>query len=200
GSWQFQSPRTSMAAVTVRTANRPAAHVAGVWAMSHPVGPIPAGRTRQRRFCASKRKGRGAVAMLIALLAAAPAPAESPAARAPARADPPAARGGAPPPGPQRIERPPPVVVIGSTPVPALGTPIDKYPGNVQTMSAKEIDSQNLVDITDTLYRRFGSVNINGNQGNPWQNDLTYRGFLASPLAGHPLGLSMYLDRLAFTT
>src|SRR5215468_10117054 len=108
--------------------------------------------------------------------------------------------GPAPPTPPEAapIELLPPVVVIGSTPVPALGTPIDKYPGNVQTMSAKEIDSQNLVDITDTLYRRFGSVNINGNQGNPWQNDLTYRGFLASPLAGSPIGLSMYLDGMRF--
>src|SRR5262245_28119925 len=96
------------------------------------------------------------------------------------------------------IEQLPPIVVIGTTPLPALGTPIEKYPGNVLTMPAREIDKQNLVDITDTLYRNFGSVNINGNQGNPWQNNLTYRGFLASPLAGSPIGLSMYLDGMRF--
>ena len=92
----------------------------------------------------------------------------------------------------------PPVVVIGSTPVPALGTPIEKYAGNVQSISAETIDNQNLLNLSDTLYRNFGSVNINGNQGNPWQNDLTYRGFLASPLAGSPIGLSMYLDGMRF--
>src|ERR1700687_2973801 len=87
-----------------------------------------------------------------------------------------------------------PVVVIGPTPVPALGTPIEKYAGNVQSISAKEMENQNGLNIPDTLYRSLGSVNINGNQGNPWQNDLTYRGFLASPLTGSPIGLSMYLD------
>ena len=92
----------------------------------------------------------------------------------------------------------PPVVVIDSTPVPALGTPVEKYAGNVQSMGAKEIENQNLPDISGMLYRNFGSVNINGNQGNPWQNDLTYRGFLASPLSGSPIGLSMYLDGMRF--
>ena len=92
----------------------------------------------------------------------------------------------------------PPVVVIGSTPVPALGIPIEKYAGNVQSIPAEAIDNQNLLDISDTLYRNFGSVNISSNQGNPWQNDLTYRGFLASPLAGSPIGLSMYLDGMRF--
>ena len=92
----------------------------------------------------------------------------------------------------------PPVVVIGSTPVPALGTPIEKYAGNIQSISADTMDNQNLLNLSDTLSRNFGSVNINGNQGNPWQNDLTYRGFLASPLAGSPIGLSMYLDGMRF--
>ena len=92
----------------------------------------------------------------------------------------------------------PPVVVIGNTPVPALGTPIEKYAGNIQSISAETIDNQNLLNLSDTLYRNLGSVNINGNQGNPWQNDLTYRGFLASPLAGSPIGLSMYLDGMRF--
>src|SRR5262245_54278563 len=92
----------------------------------------------------------------------------------------------------------PPVKVIGTTPVSALGTPVDKYAGNVLSMGAKEIENQNLPDISGMLYRNFGSVNINGNQGNPWQNDLTYRGFLASPLSGSPIGLSMYLDGMRF--
>jgi iron complex outermembrane recepter protein len=79
-------------------------------------------------------------------------------------------------------------VVIGSTPVPALGTTVEKYPGNVQSMPAAEIENQNLLSIPDTLYRNFGSVNAAGNLGNPWQNDLTYRGFLASPLVAAPSG------------
>ncbi len=91
-----------------------------------------------------------------------------------------------------------PVVVIGATPVPALGIPIEKYAGNVQSLPAERIDNQHLFDLSDTLYRNFGSVNVTGNQGNPFQNELTYRGFLASPLTGSPIGLSMYLDGMRF--
>jgi iron complex outermembrane recepter protein len=103
-----------------------------------------------------------------------------------------------PPTGRAQIEQLPPVVVIDTTPVPALGTPIEKYAGNVQSITATEIQDQNPLDLSDLLYRNFGSVNISGNQGNPWENDLTYRGFLASPLTGTPIGLSMYLDGMRF--
>src|SRR5262245_35477874 len=132
--------------------------------------------TRWRRGPAAS--GVLLLAMLIPLLVSRPAAAQAPEADKPVSL--------------------PPVVVIGETPVPALGTPIEKYAGNVQTIPAERIDNQNLLDISDTLYRNFGSVNINGSQGNPWQNDLTYRGFLASPLTGSPIGLSMYLDGMRF--
>jgi outer membrane receptor protein involved in Fe transport len=92
----------------------------------------------------------------------------------------------------------PPVVVIGVTPLPALGIPVEKYAGNVQSIGAERIEDQNLLTMPDTLYRDFGSVNLNNTQGNPWQTDLTYRGFLASPLTGSPIGLSMYLDGMRF--
>jgi iron complex outermembrane recepter protein len=92
----------------------------------------------------------------------------------------------------------PPVVIIGTTPLPALGVPIDKYAGNVQSIPARDIENQNLLDMSDNLYRRLGSVNILGTQGNPFQNDLTYRGFLASPLTGSPIGVSMYVDGMRF--
>jgi iron complex outermembrane recepter protein len=92
----------------------------------------------------------------------------------------------------------PPVVVIGATPLPALGIPLEKYAGNVQSVTAEEIANQNLLTMPDQLYRNIGSVNLNNTQGNPWQIDLTYRGFLASPLTGSPIGLSMYMDGMRF--
>jgi iron complex outermembrane recepter protein len=92
----------------------------------------------------------------------------------------------------------PPVVVIGATPVPALGIPIDKYAGNVQSVQPDVLAERNAADLADALYRRLGSVNVTSAQGNPWQNDLTYRGFLASPLTGSPIGLSVYLDGMRF--
>ena len=102
------------------------------------------------------------------------------------------------PTGAEQLEQLPPVVVIDTSPVPALGIPIEKYPGNVQSIGATEMQNQNRLDMSDLLYRNLGSVNITGNQGNPWENDLTYRGFLASPLTGSPIGLSMYMDGMRF--
>ncbi|HZN49339.1 MAG TPA: TonB-dependent receptor [Methylomirabilota bacterium] len=91
-----------------------------------------------------------------------------------------------------------PVRVIGTTPVPSLGIPLDKYPGNAQRVTTEDIKDQNLVNLPDQLFRNFGSVNTIGAQGNPWQSDLTYRGFLGGPLTGSPIGLSVYLDGMRF--
>lgn len=55
-------------------------------------------------------------------------------------------------------EQLPPVVVVETTPVPALGTPIAKYPGNVQSITATEIQDQNPLDISSLLNRNVGSV------------------------------------------
>ncbi|HEY7038326.1 MAG TPA: TonB-dependent receptor [Methylomirabilota bacterium] len=122
----------------------------------------------------------GLVALVAALLAACPAAAQD-------------EPGGQPP-----AVTLPPVVVIGATPVPALGIPLDKYAGNVQSVHPDDLADRNAADLADALYRRLGSVNISNGQGNPWQNDVTYRGFLASPLTGSPIGLSVYLDGMRF--
>src|SRR6185436_2023201 len=47
---------------------------------------------------------------------------------------------------------------------------------------------------SDFLNRRFGGVHVNEMQGNPYQMDVNYRGYTASPLLGTPQGLSIYLD------
>jgi iron complex outermembrane recepter protein len=110
----------------------------------------------------------------------------------------------APPGEPEKSEAKPPVVelpgvtVIGATPLPALGIPADKYAGNVQSLTAEDVAGRNAVDLSDTLFRRLGPVNVTGSQSNPWQNDVTYRGFLASPLTGSAIGLSVYLDGMRF--
>jgi iron complex outermembrane recepter protein len=99
---------------------------------------------------------------------------------------------------PPEVMQLPPVRVIGTTPVPSLGIPLDKYPGNAQRVTTEDIKDQNLVNLPEQLFRNFGSVNTIGAQGNPWQSDLTYRGFLGGPLTGSPIGLSVYLDGMRF--
>ena len=84
--------------------------------------------------------------------------------------------------------------VIGTTPLPGTGLPIEKYAGNVPTISAEEIEEQNPIDLSEMLFRNIGSVDINSSQNNPFQNDVHYRGFLASPLVGSAIGISAFID------
>lgn len=86
------------------------------------------------------------------------------------------------------------IYVIGTTPLSSVGTDIDKYAGNVQSVLAEDIENAHAVDLSEILIRRIGSINVNTSQGNPRQNDVFYRGFLASPLAGSAVGLSVYMD------
>ena len=44
------------------------------------------------------------------------------------------------------------------------------------------------------LTRRFNGVFVNEIQSNPFQPDINYRGYTASPLLGTPQGLSVYMD------
>jgi outer membrane receptor protein involved in Fe transport len=46
------------------------------------------------------------------------------------------------------------------------------------------------------MNRRLNSVYLNETQGNPFQPDVNYRGYTASPLLGTPEGISVYMDGL----
>ena len=61
-------------------------------------------------------------------------------------------------------------------------------------MTAKNLEDSNALDLADLMNRRLTSVYINENAGNPYQPDINYRGYTASPLLGTPEGLSVYLD------
>jgi iron complex outermembrane recepter protein len=88
----------------------------------------------------------------------------------------------------------PRVEVIRVTPVPGLGVPKDQIPGNVQTASDQKLRDAQSLNLPDFLTTHVPSVTINEIQGNPYQLDINYRGFSASPLLGTPQGLSVFLD------
>ncbi len=92
----------------------------------------------------------------------------------------------------------PTIEVIGTTPLPGLGMPINKVPSNVGSLTAKEIEDQNLTELSELLFRNIPSVNLSPTQNNSFQNDISYRGFLASPLLGSAIGLSVYVDGARF--
>jgi outer membrane receptor protein involved in Fe transport len=88
----------------------------------------------------------------------------------------------------------PPVEVIGSTPLPGIDTPKDHVPSNVQTIDAATLRRSHSLTLPEAIAQRLPSVNVNEVQGNPFQLDVNYRGFTASPLLGTPQGLSIYQD------
>lgn len=79
-------------------------------------------------------------------------------------------------------------------PLPGLGLTKDEIPGNVQSISAREIKESHSLSVTDLMNKKLQSVNVNDYQGNPFQMDVTYRGFTASPQIGTPQGLSVFMD------
>jgi outer membrane cobalamin receptor len=64
----------------------------------------------------------------------------------------------------------------------------------VQTATQVDIEKSFALELGDFLNRRINGVDVNEVQENPFQPDVNYRGFTASPLPGTPEGLSIYLD------
>lgn len=88
----------------------------------------------------------------------------------------------------------PQVEVIGTTPLPGLTLSRDLVPAPVQTATDADLRRGNAINLSDFLDRNLGSVHLNEIQNNPFQPDVNYRGFNASPLLGTPQGLSVYMD------
>lgn len=86
------------------------------------------------------------------------------------------------------------VEVIGTTPLPGVGAPRDSIPANVQTGGAAELRNPGVLTVPDFMERGLDSVTVNAAQGNPFQPDVNFRGFTASPLLGTQPGLSVFQD------
>jgi len=85
-----------------------------------------------------------------------------------------------------------PSIVVESTPIPGSSVDIDKIPGNVQTLSAADLSRSGSASLTDAMNSGLASINVNDNLDDPFQPDILYRGFEASPVLGTPQGLAVY--------
>lgn len=86
------------------------------------------------------------------------------------------------------------IEVVDVAPVHSIGLPLDHIPANVQSATAQSVAAQKPLAVSDLMRDNFGSVSINDTVGNPFQPDVSYRGFTASPLLGTPQGLSVFVD------
>ncbi|HWO99357.1 MAG TPA: TonB-dependent receptor [Methylococcus sp.] len=88
--------------------------------------------------------------------------------------------------------------IVADSPIGDSGILEYKLPSHVQSVDAKQLDQAQSVTLPDYMNRFFGSVNVNDAQNNPFQPDVQYRGFTASPLLGLPQGLSVYVNGIRF--
>jgi iron complex outermembrane receptor protein len=86
------------------------------------------------------------------------------------------------------------VDVVAVTPLPGLGVPRALVPVQIQVLTADDLRRSPNVSFGAMLSSRVASVNLNEMQANPFQPDLQFRGFVASPLLGLPQGLAVYQD------
>jgi outer membrane receptor protein involved in Fe transport len=90
------------------------------------------------------------------------------------------------------------ISVIGQTPLSSKMSADKNIIGSAQYVSVKDITRAQATSLADHMRNQLVSVNISDVQNNPFQPDVQYRGFTASPLLGLPQGISVYLNGVRF--
>ena len=90
------------------------------------------------------------------------------------------------------------VVVYPATPISGSGIDIDKVPASVNVVDAAQVDRVRSANIADALQRYVPGIIVNEVTGNPFQPDVQFRGFVASPLRA-PQGLAVYQNGVRST-
>ena len=87
----------------------------------------------------------------------------------------------------------PEVDVISTTPLAGGGgQDIYSFPSMVQTVTPQEFARTRSPNVTDALQQYVPGVFVDDINGNPFSQELQYRGFYASPQEGTPQGLAVY--------
>ncbi len=91
------------------------------------------------------------------------------------------------------------VVVYGARPtdagpLPGLLIGQDQIPGNIQSAGRQQLEGIGRAQHRRLHEHAAAGVSSNDYSGNPFQMDVNYRGFTASPEIGTPEGLSVFFD------
>jgi outer membrane receptor protein involved in Fe transport len=86
------------------------------------------------------------------------------------------------------------VEVVAVTPLAGVNLAPDQVASPVQTASAADLQNSGAADLSQFLNLRLNGISLNDMAGNPYQPDINFRGYTASPLLGTPEGISVYLD------
>jgi outer membrane receptor protein involved in Fe transport len=88
--------------------------------------------------------------------------------------------------------------VVVTAPLPGSELPADRVPTWTQRIDSAEIARTGPPAVLAAMEHRLAGVSLGEAQANPFQPNLVYRGFQASPLAGDAQGLAVYLDGARF--
>jgi iron complex outermembrane receptor protein len=88
----------------------------------------------------------------------------------------------------------PPVEVVAPSPLAGVGIDRDKVPGTARSLSADDFARTASPYVTDTLFQRIPDISLSDPNGNSAVQELSYRGFAASPLQGTPQGIAVYMS------
>jgi outer membrane receptor protein involved in Fe transport len=97
--------------------------------------------------------------------------------------------------GTPAVRRKPPIPVVYVTTAPLAGGPkldVDKVPASVNAVDSSQIEGTASLNIGDALQKYVPGVILSEVSGNPFQPDIQFRGFVASPISGTPQGLAVY--------
>ncbi len=83
-------------------------------------------------------------------------------------------------------------IVVQATAIPGSTVDINKIPGNVQVLTSLDLSREGAASLTNAMNSNLGSISINDDLDDPFQPDILYRGFEASPVLGTPQGLAVY--------
>src|SRR6202453_3274504 len=84
------------------------------------------------------------------------------------------------------------IVVVGVTPVPGFKIDRDKIPGNIQTLRSSDLTRNGGANVVGALDQQVSAINFNDTLADPFQPDVLFRGFEASPALGTPQGMAVY--------
>ena len=86
------------------------------------------------------------------------------------------------------------IEVLPSSPLaaPDTGAERAKYPGGAISVSGADLAETRQPELAQALERRAPGVSVVDVAGNPFQPEIDYRGFSASPVVGTPQGLAVY--------
>lgn len=87
-----------------------------------------------------------------------------------------------------------PAATVQATAISGPALDLNQVAGKIEVLSASDLSRNGTASLTSALEQQIGSISLNDNLDDPFQPDISYRGFEASPVLGTPQGLAVYQD------